>query len=111
MINVGTPTEGECETGAMRVAERWVLCRTPFVTVMQATNLRDGDDAAIGWPGHLARDGRIFVKGKMSPRSQVVGYESNEVATQTAFRDDDHVIPAFASDRADHAFDVGALPR
>ena len=62
------------------------LCGASFVAVVQATNLRNGDDAAIGGPRHLARDGRIFVEGKMSPRSQVVGYESYEVATQTAFR-------------------------
>ena len=86
------------------------LCGAPFVAVVQAPNLRNGDDPATAGPGYLARDGRIFVEGKMSPRPQIVSYESNEVTTQTSFRQDDHVIEAFASDRADHAFDVGALP-
>src|SRR5262249_27671151 len=83
------------------------LCGTQIGAVVRGTNLRNDYDAASVGPGHLARDGRIFVEGKMSPRPQIIGYESNEVATQTAFGEDDHVIEAFASDRADHAFDVG----
>ena len=40
----------------------------------------------------------------------IIEHEASKVAEQVTFTEDDHVIQALAANRADHAFDVCALP-
>ena len=80
--------------------------------MVQTANLRKRDDPADFRPLDWPRLRRILVqaKAKVSPALVVIGYESSEVAAKAVFRQDDYVIEAFASNRADHPFDEGALP-
>ena len=60
-------------------------------------------------PG-LAAALAILVQAKVRPALVIVRHEASEVATQAACRPDDHMIETFAPDRANQAFNVGALP-
>ena len=78
--------------------------------MMQAAHLRKRDNPTDVRSLNWSRLRRILLQSEVRSAVVIVGEESNEVAAQAAFRQDDHVIEAFASDRADHAFDEGALP-
>lgn len=78
--------------------------------MVQAAHLRKRDDPtgfrSLDWPGLR----RIFVQSEVRPALVIIGHETSEVAEQVAFGRDDHVVEAFAADRAYHTLDVGALP-
>jgi len=48
-----------------------VLRSAPFVPVVQATDVRNRDDAAFGWCDR-PRHGRIFIEGKMRAGPQII---------------------------------------
>jgi hypothetical protein len=52
----------------------------------------------------------VLVQSEMRSTVVVIVHEATEVVAKAAFSEHDHVIQAFTADRADHAFDVGALP-
>ena len=76
--------------------------------MMQTAHLRKRDDSASCWSLHWPRHGRIFPQPEMRSASVIVGDEGIPVAAQGPFVDNDHMIQAFAPDRADHAFNVRA---
>src|SRR5215510_13882990 len=84
-------------------------CST-LVSMVQTSHLRKRDDPATVWPLHWPRHGRVLLQPEMRSASVIVGDERIQVATQGPLVDDDHMIEAFAPDRADHAFNVRALP-
>src|SRR5271166_3649324 len=81
-----------------------------FVAMMQATDLRYGDDSAE--PGWLdrARDGAIFIEGKMGACSMVVVDVQRQDAAQMALVEDHNVIQVLTANRADHALGIWVLP-
>src|ERR1022692_4314468 len=82
-----------------------------FVAMVQSTNLRNFDDPSrLDWL-NWTTDGRIFAQRQMSPRSLVVFEVRFQDSAQTGFIQDDHMIQALATDRADQPLDVGVLPR
>jgi hypothetical protein len=53
----------------------------------------------------------VLVQAEMRSAPVIVIHEVTQVVTEAAFTAaDDHVVQAFTTDRADEAFDVGALP-
>ena len=54
---------------------------------------------------------RVFVERKMRARAQVVADVIGEHSVKPCRIHHDHVIRAFAPDRADDALHVGVLPR
>jgi len=78
--------------------------------MMQAANLRDGDHLSDG-AHDRARVGAILVERKMGARSMVVVDVPRQNAAQMALVEDHDMIQTLATDRTDHALDVGVLPR
>ena len=81
-----------------------------FVAMMQATDLRHGDDSS--GPGWLdrARDRAIFIEGKMRAGSMVVVDVRRQDAAQMALVEDHNVIQVLTANRADHALGIWVLP-
>src|SRR5258708_38566997 len=78
--------------------------------MMQAADLRDGEDSSDPAWLDRARGGAILVECKMRPRSVVVFDVGGKDTTQMALVEDHDVVEAFATDRTDHALDVRVLP-
>ena len=78
--------------------------------MVQAANRWERDDPpgvrALDWPWLR----RVLVQSEMRSALVIIVDEATEVMAKAVFSGDDHVIEAFAADRADHTFDVGALP-
>jgi hypothetical protein len=78
--------------------------------MVQAPNLWERDDPpgfrSLDWPWLRG----VLVQSEMRSTLVIIVHEATEVVAKAAFTGDDHVIQAFPADRADHAFDVGALP-
>ena len=78
--------------------------------MVQAANLWERDDPpgfrSLDWPWLRG----VLVQSEMRSTLVIIVHETTEVVAKAAFTGDDHVIQAFPADRADHAFDIGALP-
>src|SRR5207253_872338 len=79
-------------------------------TVMEATDLRNGDDCASCRWRHLPRDRRVLVEREMRAGSLVIFHVLCENTCEAGGSEDDHVIEALASDGSDEAFSVRVLP-
>ena len=84
--------------------------RTSFVTAMETTDFRDRHD----WSDEYLRGrpviGRVFFEPEVRPTAVIVPDVGTENAPKMRLVQDDHVIEALSSERADHAFDVRILP-
>ena len=84
--------------------------RSSLVTMVQAANFGEREDPvdirAMDRPWLRG----VFVQSEMRSAPVIVVRETTEVVAKPAFTAHDHVVQAFTTDRADHAFDVGALP-
>jgi hypothetical protein len=87
----------------------FVLRGASFVAVVQATELGNRDDAAIGGRSHRPRDRRVFVERKMCSGAQVVLQVGVQDAAQPAFIADDDMIKALPANGPDksHAKQYG----
>ena len=83
-----------------------MLGRAAFVAVVEATELGNRDDAAIGWRSHRPRDRRVFVERKMRSGVEVVLHVGVQDAAQPALSADDDVIEALAANGPDKSLDV-----
>src|SRR5262249_44433216 len=79
-----------------------------FVTVMKTAELRDCDDPAD--TRDLPREGTLLVQPQMGPGTMVVAEIRSQGSLQMLRVQDDEVVQAVSSYRADQAFDVGVLP-
>ena len=79
--------------------------------MVQAANLWECNDATGFRSLHRPRLRGVLVQSEMRSALVIIVHDATEVVAETVFSGDDQVIEAFAADRADHAFDVGALPR
>ena len=78
-----------------------VLRGAAFVAVVQATELGNRDDAAIGGRSDRPRDRCVFVERQMSAGAQVVRHAGIQDAAQPALMADDDVIEALPANGPD----------
>jgi hypothetical protein len=83
---------------------------TPLVAVVQPADLRDTDHPSFFGRLHGTRLGRLFRQSEMATAVMVVVEKPLEMARQTGLVENDDVVQALPANRADHPFDVGALP-
>ena len=83
----------------------------PRVPVMQAADVRDRNDAAAARRLDLTRDRCIAVERQVASRFVVVREVVGKDPQQMSLIEDDHVIQALATNRADQPLDVRILPR
>ena len=99
-----------CDGVAGSVTANSSGCAT-LVAMVKAADLWEGDNVAgRGWlrgPGF----GTILAQREMRAASVVVLKICRQHTAQVTLIEDDNVIEAFATDRADDAFDIGVLPR
>ena len=69
-----------------------------FVPMMQAADLRNGDDVAVRWwlNGTILR--AILFEGEMGPGSMVIIEVRRQDTPQVSLVEDDNVIETFAAD-------------
>jgi hypothetical protein len=79
--------------------------------MMQAAQMRLGNDAAVRLRLDFARNRGVAVQGLMAASVMIIGKKSLEYAVQVALAENDHVINALAPNRADQSLDERALPR
>ena len=79
--------------------------------MVKATNLGQRHDLAQARWLDVPRLRRVLSERRMGSRPVVVGEVGFEDAEQVAFAEDDRVIEALSTDRADETLDVGGLPR
>ena len=80
------------------------------VTVMQAADLREGNNVAFRRRFGAPRCRRIAVQRQMRPGSVIIIEVVREYAVQMTFVQHDQVIQTFSAYGADHAFAVWILP-
>ena len=81
------------------------------VSVVQPANVRNGDHGSAPGRFNLAWGRRVAVQRLMGARDVIVIEIIREDVFQVRFVQHDHVVQAFAADRADQPFNVGILPR
>ena len=79
--------------------------------MVQASDLRDSDDVSITRWGRGARDRRVLRQSQMSSGLVVVNQVGVQDATQVPLVENDNVIQALSTDRADYPLNVPVLPR
>jgi len=79
--------------------------------MMQAADLRDGDDSSDPAWLDRARIRAILIERKMRAGALVIVDIRGQDAAQMALVEDHDVVETFATDRTDHALDVSVLPR
>ena len=79
--------------------------------MVQATDLRNFYDPSRSRRLYGPADRCVFVQRQMYPRSLVVIEIRFQDAAQAGLVQNDHVVGAFAADRADKPLDVNVLPR
>jgi hypothetical protein len=65
VARIGRP--GVRDVAGRELGVRLESGREPFVSVMKATNLRNGHDRAVAGRGDRARNRRIFVERQVGP--------------------------------------------
>ena len=79
--------------------------------MVQAANLWERDNVAVRGRLYRARLGAIFAEREMRAALVVILKVCRQHTAQVTLIEDDDVIKAFATDRADDALDIGVLPR
>lgn len=78
---------------------------------MQPAHFGDGDDAASVGELYTAWIRRILVQCEMRASAVIVADERLKMPAQAGLVEHNKVIKAFATDGANHSFDIGALLR
>lgn len=81
-----------------------------LVVMVQTTDLGEGDDPARAMRLDRTFVRTILVEAKVSPGSVIVVDVGRQYASQMSFVEDNDVIEALASDRADDALSIRILP-
>jgi hypothetical protein len=79
--------------------------------MMQATDLREGNDLAGGWRVYGARLGAILVEGEMCSTLVMILEVTRQDLAQVTLVENEHVIETLTADRFDEALDTCLLPR
>lgn len=107
-------TVGDGRVGpAASIAELMISAsgRAARVAMVQAADLRNGDDLAALGRFNRAWDRSVAVQRPMRARSMVIIQIIGDEAFQVSLVEYHHVIQAFAPHRANEAFRIGVLPR
>ena len=97
-------------SGRHRRSKERVASRRPRVSVMQAANLGDRDDAAVAWRLNFTRGRCVAVERQVGSGLVIVSEVIVEDPKQVAFAEHDYVIQTLAANRSDQPLDVRALP-
>lgn len=85
--------------------------RATLVAMVQTADLWEGNNGTCrGWQ-YRTRLGAILAEREMRAALVVILKVCRQYTAQVTLIEDDDMIEAFATDRADDAFDVGVLPR
>jgi len=82
-----------------------------LVPMVKPAHLRDCNNPPCVWWLDRARLWRVLLQAYVRATPMIIVCEVSEVAIQAGFTEYDHVIQALAAQRADHALDIGSLPR
>ena len=106
---VARPATTDCNIHALAPS----LCSggSAFITMVETANLGNRYDAACFRWLHRSRLRCVFLQPQMCAGLMIVGCERLQVLMQAAFIKDNYVIEALATDRSNHAFNIGSLPR
>jgi hypothetical protein len=87
------------------------LCGAPLIAMMETTDFGDRDDRPDGCSRDRSVIWRVLVEAEVRSTPMIVPAVGREDAPEMGLVDDDHVIEALSSDRANQPFDVRILPR
>ena len=87
---------------------RFLRIGASFITMMQASNVGQGDD--FSGAAYRAWNGCILFQGKMSATPVVVALKFGKYRAQVELIPDNDVVQAFASDGSNDAFCISVLP-
>jgi hypothetical protein len=79
--------------------------------MMETTDLRNGDDGAVGWWCDETGYRRVLGQRQMRPRSLVIRAIAQEEPAQARLIEHDHVIETLATSASYESLDEGILPR
>lgn len=81
-----------------------------LVTMMESADLwnRMTCPSSADW---TERGSGVSFCNPRRPASVIVVHEALKVPVEASFIEHDHVVQAFATNRADNPFDIGSLPR
>jgi hypothetical protein len=85
--------------------------RRSAIPMMQAPEMRLGNDAAVRRRFDLARDGRVAGQRLVRTRLMIISKKAFEGSVQMPLAENDYVIEALATKGADEPLDIGILPR
>src|SRR5215469_17089677 len=80
-------------------------------SAMKRAHLGDCNNPPCVWWLDRARLWRVLLQAYVRATPMIIVCEVSEVAIQAGFTEYDHVIQALAAQRADHALDIGSLPK
>jgi hypothetical protein len=92
------------------VPQQQGLSGATFIAMMQAGDLREGDDLASGWRLSWARFGTILVEREMRPRPMIILNIGRQGAAQVTLIENDNVIETLVPNRANDPLDISILP-
>ena len=95
--------DGQGRAGRLRCA--------PLVAMVETTHLGDRNDGSCGRCTGWTVIWRVLRKAEVRSTPMIVATVGDEDALEMRLVEDDDVIEALSSDRADQAFDVRILPR
>ena len=78
--------------------------------MVQAANFRDGDYLTHGWWLYLPPEGRVPMQGEVRTGVVIVSDVAPQEDPKMVFSENDQVIDALASNRADNSLGVWVLP-
>jgi hypothetical protein len=81
------------------------------IPMMEATDLTNRNHTSVFRWIDITSEWRIAIERRVDSRLVVGAGAARQDATQVIVAEEDHVIEALATDRADHALGVGVLPR
>ena len=99
------------DTAPLCAGRTWRLCRAPLVTMMKTANFGYRDDLSGGRSTGRSVIWRVLLETEVRPTPMVVLNVGRQDAPEMLLVEDDHVIEALSSDRADQSLDVWILPR
>jgi len=82
-----------------------------LVTMMESADLWNRNDLPKFRRLDRARLRCVLLQSQVRPASVIVVHEALKVPVEASFIEHDHVVQAFATNRADDPFDIGSLPR
>ena len=87
------------------------VCRKLHPAILMVKPAQDGLSSELAAPLHLSTVRRIFPQGKMRSEFVVVAGVAGKDPAQMGLAEDDDVIEAFPTDRADQSLCMPVLPR